>query len=87
MAVQRIFWLHGDYQGETKWRQGEGMKKPIKCGLDFLRDAKWNPVVRDRLGAERLGFKMMSADLKVIGFGVSVFDAGDYYRISFGRKY
>lgn len=62
------------------------MRKPVKCGEDFLRDADWRPVVRDRAGAAAVGRRTMPADLKALGFGVAVFDAGDYFRISFGRK-
>ena len=62
------------------------MRKPVKCGEDFVRDANWQPMVRTRDGAEALGRKTMPDDLKALGFGVAVFDAGDYYRISFGRK-
>lgn len=62
------------------------MRKPVKCGEDFVRDASWQPMVRTREGAVTLGRRTMSADLKGMGFGVSVFDAGDYYRISYGRK-
>ena len=62
------------------------MKKPVKCGLDFLRDDKWRPVVRDRQGAEALGRRLIPADLLRVGFGVSVFEGDDYFRISFGRK-
>ena len=60
--------------------------KKIMCGLDFVRDSNWNPIVRDRKGAEAVGRKSIPADLKAMGFGVSVFEADDYYRISFGRK-
>jgi hypothetical protein len=62
------------------------MRKTVKCGLDFVRDAKWNPVVRNRAGAMALGRRIMPGDLKAIGFGVAVFEADDYFRISFGRK-
>ncbi len=62
------------------------MKKPVKCGEDFVRDDQWRPVVRDRQGAVNLGRKLIPADLLVLGFGVSVFEADDYFRISFGRK-
>lgn len=59
--------------------------KKVKYGEDFIRDRNWKPVTRTKAGAERLGKKLMPADLKRLGFGVSVFDAGDYYRISYGR--
>ena len=62
------------------------MKKPVKCGEDFVRDERWNPIVRGREGAEALGRKIMPADLKGIGFKVAVFETDDYFRISFGRK-
>ena len=62
------------------------MKKPVKCGEDFVRDDKWHPVMRDCKGAEVLGRKIIPADLRGLGFGVSVFEANDCFRISFGRK-
>lgn len=63
------------------------MKKPIMCGLDFVRDDKWRPIIRDMRGAEAVGRRIMSDDLRAVGFGVSVFDAGDYFRISFGKNH
>ena len=63
------------------------MRKPVKCGLDFVRGgADWQPMIRSRSGAEALGRKIMPSDLKALGFGVAVFEADDYFRISFGRK-
>ena len=62
------------------------MRKPIKSGEDFVRDSNWNPVIRDRSGAVSFGFRAMPPDLKAMGFGCSVCDCGDYYRISYGRK-
>ena len=62
------------------------MRKPVKCGEDFIRDSGWRSVVRNRAGAEAVGRRAMPVDLKALGFGVAVFDAGDYFRISFGRK-
>ena len=62
------------------------IKKPVKCGEDFVRDDQWRPVVRDRQGAEAIGRRLIPADLLRFGFGVSVFEADDYFRISFGRK-
>jgi len=62
------------------------MKKPVKCGEDFVRDGQWHPVVRDRQGVENLGRRLIPADLLKLGFGVAVFEADDYYRVSFGRK-
>ena len=62
------------------------MTKPVKCGEDFVRDNQWSPVVRDRDGTLSLGRKIMPPDLKGMGFGVAVFEADDYFRISFGRK-
>lgn len=62
------------------------MKKPVKCGEDFVRDAEWRPVVRDRAGAAAVGRRIMPDDLKALGFGVAVFEADDYFRVSFGRK-
>lgn len=57
------------------------------CGLDFVRDEKWHPIIRDLKGAFAVGRKIMSDELKRLGFGVSVFDAGDYYRINYGRSH
>jgi len=62
------------------------MRKPVKCGLDFARNTDWSPVMRDIHGAESFGRKMMPSHLRSMGFGVAVFDAGEYFRISFGRK-
>jgi len=62
------------------------MKKQVKCGEDFVRDDKWHPIVRDRAGVEALGRRLIPADLLMLGFGVSVFEADDHFRISFGRK-
>jgi hypothetical protein len=62
------------------------MKKPVKYGEDFVRDANWQPITRTRTGAERLGMKLMPPDLKRLGFSVSVFEADEYFRISYGRK-
>lgn len=58
----------------------------VKCGLDFIRDKNWNPVVRDRAGAAAVGRRTMSEDLKALGFSVAIFEAADYYRVSYGRK-
>jgi hypothetical protein len=62
------------------------VKKPVKCGCDFVRGPDWNPVVRTRLGAAAMGMRTMPEDLRRLGFGVSVCDCGDYFRISYGRK-
>jgi hypothetical protein len=62
------------------------MKKKIMCGLDFLRDGDWNPIVRTREGAMAVGRRTMPEDLKAIGFGVAIFETADYYRVSYGRK-
>lgn len=62
------------------------MKKPIRHGEDFVRDEDWRPIVGDRNRALSIGRRRMPEDLKALGFGVAVFDAGDYFRISFGRK-
>lgn len=62
------------------------MKKPVKYGEDFIRDANWQPIQRTKEGAVRLGMRLMPDDLKRLGFGVSVFEADEYYRISYGRK-
>lgn len=62
------------------------MKKPVKCGEDFVRDNQWSPVVRDREGALSLGRKTIPPALKGLGFSVAVFETDEYFRISFGRK-
>lgn len=62
------------------------MRKAIKCGEDFVRDEQWSPIVRNRKGVEALGRKIIPSDLKGMGFRVAVFEADDYFRISFGRK-
>lgn len=63
------------------------MKKPIMCGLDFVRDEKWCPIVRDMRGAVAVGLRIMSDELKRLGFGVSVFETDAYYRINYGRSH
>jgi len=60
-------------------------RKPVKEGLDFVRDADWNPVVRTRQGALALGRKMRGAFEKRYGFVPVVCDCGAYFRISFGK--
>ena len=60
--------------------------KKVKCGEGFLVDKNWHPIVRDRAGAMAAGRRCMPADLKRMGFGVAVFEADDYYRVSYGRK-
>ena len=62
------------------------MRKPIKCGEDFVRDDKWNPIVRGRKGVESLGRMVIPPDLKGMGFKVAVVETDDHFRISFGRK-
>lgn len=60
---------------------------PVKSGLGFMVDKNWNPIMaRDREHAEKLGYKYQHSDSKKFGFMVSVFEADDYYRISYGRK-
>ena len=60
--------------------------KKVKCGEGFLVDKNWHPIVRERAGAMAAGRRCMPADLKRMGFGVAVFEADDYYRVSYGRK-
>lgn len=62
------------------------MEKPVKSGLDYLRDNNWNPVTRNRAGAIREGIKRMPAELMACSFGVEVCDCGEYYRINYGHK-
>jgi hypothetical protein len=65
------------------------MKKKVKCGLDYLRDANWEPILTTKQGAERLGNKLLRGrgrlDLLVAGFKVSIFETEEYYRINFGK--
>jgi len=60
-------------------------KKPLKEGLDFVRDRNWRPKVVTRKGAERLGWRLMDAALKRCGFVPVVCDCGDYFRVSFSK--
>lgn len=62
------------------------MNKPVKQGLDFVRDKNWNPIIRNREGAIREAQKIMPVYLRQYGFGAEVCDCGGYYRISYGRK-
>jgi len=60
-------------------------RKPVKEGLDFVRDGNWNPVTRTRAGVLRLGRRIIPKDLKAHGFVPAVCDCGDYFRLSFGK--
>lgn len=61
-------------------------RKPVVHGGDYIRDPCWRPIKATRLQAKRIGIKRMSEDLKRAGFECVVFDAGDYYRISYGYQ-
>lgn len=85
--------LQGDWRSADEDRDSQGqkdvgvsVKMPVKCGEDFVRDAEWRPVVRDRDGALAVGRRIMPSDLKAMGFGVSVWEGDSYFRVSFGRK-
>ncbi len=60
-------------------------RKPVKSGLDYLRDEKWDPIRRNRAGAIREGSKRMPEYLKRYRFGVAVCDCGEYYRVIYGK--
>lgn len=59
--------------------------KPVKEGLDFLRDGGWNPIKRTREGAIRLGWRLRDAIARKHGFVPVVCDCGDYFRLSFSK--
>lgn len=61
-------------------------RKPIKAGLDYLRDSDWQPIVATRAGAQRRADRM-AARSKPKGFwnGVVV-DCGAYWRIAIGGQ-
>lgn len=59
--------------------------KLVKHGLDYVRDANWNPHRMTRETLMRYGKRTMPSDLKRLGFSVAVCDCGDYYRMSYGR--
>ena len=60
-------------------------RKPVKEGLDFVRDGNWNIIERTRKGTLSLGRLIMPKDLKAHGFHPTVCDCGDYFRLSFGK--
>jgi len=60
--------------------------KPLMGGLDFYRDANWNPIKRTKAGAKRLGDQRMDLDLKRVGFETIICDCGDYFRVNYGKK-
>ena len=64
----------------------KAMMKPVKQGLNFIRDAKGHPLIRDYAGAVTVGLMIMPKELKTLGFGVTVFDEDGCFRISFGNK-
>jgi hypothetical protein len=61
-------------------------RKPVMIGLDFARDAEWQPILRTREGAMAYGRREMPPDLKKLGFGVAVWEGEDYFRISYGKE-
>lgn len=61
-------------------------KKPVVSGPDFVRDGDWKPRQATQKGALRLANQLMPADLKRAGFESFIFDAGDYWRINYGKK-
>lgn len=60
-------------------------RKPVKEGLDFIRNSDWNPVERTRDGVIRLGWRLRDAIARKFGFVPVVCDCGDYFRLSFAR--
>lgn len=60
-------------------------RKPVKEGLDFVRDANWNPIKRTRQGVIALGKRIIPKDLKAHGFVPCVWEGPDYFRLSFGK--
>jgi hypothetical protein len=71
---------------KTKIKGGLKMIKPVKNGLDFLRDRNWHPITRTREGALKYAEKIMPEYLRRCGFGAEICDCGDYYRINYGHK-
>jgi len=63
----------------------KNVRKPVKEGLDFVRDGNWNPVKRTRAGVIRLGWKIRDAVARKYGFVPVVCDCGDYFRLSFAK--
>jgi len=56
--------------------------KPVKCGLDFLRDSRWKPRKMTKKGAQREAGRFARRRLPE-GFWVAiVVDCGEYFRIS-----
>jgi len=63
------------------------MKKAVVCGLDFLRDKHWKPVVRTRKGAQLIADRLARKEVPTGYWHGIVSDCGTYYRISFaGQK-
>ena len=60
-------------------------KKPIICGLDYLRQKGWQPVIRHRAGAQRIADRMAnkSSLRNAKGF---VCDTPNGYRVTVGSK-
>lgn len=58
------------------------MEKPVKCGLDFVRDTNWRPRILTRKGAQALANRMAMAEIPHGFWKGSVCDCGSHYRIS-----
>ena len=60
--------------------------KPIMCGLDYLRDKRWQPIKRTPKGALILATGCLKQS-KEGGWTLSIIDCGAYYRINVSRNH
>ena len=61
--------------------------KPIKSGLGYIVDKKWNPIMaKNREDALRIGRIHQTEESKRYGFFPSLWEGEEYYRISYGKK-
>jgi hypothetical protein len=59
----------------------------LKMGLDFVRDANWQPKeFRSLAGIVQFAKRTMPDYLKRFGFGVALWVGTEYVRVSYGRK-
>lgn len=59
-------------------------RKPVKIGCDYLRGPGWEIVCKTREECERM--KCDDPVLTRLGFHACVFEAPNYFRVSFGRR-
>lgn len=56
--------------------------KPIICGLDYIRNADWQPIKLSKKGAQQLASRLAKKEYPK-GFWVGVVaDLGTHYRVS-----